>query len=87
MSYRAELIKKLKPGPLGHVISIRLCQLFVVFIHFLWCQRKRASCDLPHHYRKAPVSFGSSDSIALLKAAGILKTRGVYTPLRGAQTV
>jgi hypothetical protein len=33
------------------------------------------------------VSFGPADYIALLKAAWILKTHGVYTPLRGAQTV
>jgi len=45
-------IIKLKPGPLGQVTGNRFYQLFVVFIHFLWCfmlfrvQRKRASCGL-----------------------------------------
>jgi len=32
-----------------------------------------------HHYRKAPVSFGPTDYFALLKAAGILKTRYAQT--------
>ncbi|MDW7771681.1 MAG: hypothetical protein SCH71_02220 [Desulfobulbaceae bacterium] len=48
---------------------------------------------------RAPVTFGPVDFFAfmlfrvfmplrvLLKAAGILKTRGVYAPIRGTQTV
>jgi hypothetical protein len=66
------MIKKIKAGPLGEVIGIRLCQLSVVLIHFLWCQRKRTK-------RKAPVSFGPSDCLALLKAAGIFQTRFAQT--------
>jgi hypothetical protein len=73
-------MRNLKPGPLGQVRVNGLCPFFVLFVHFLWCQRKRTK-------RNAPVSFGPSDYFVLLKAAGILKTRGVYTPLRGAQTV
>ena len=41
-------IIKLKTDPLVQVTGIRCCQLFVVFIRFLWCQRKRASCGLRH---------------------------------------
>jgi len=46
----------------------------------LLAQRKRASCGLRHTTtEKAPVSFGPSDFLALLKAAGILKARFART--------
>jgi hypothetical protein len=47
-------------------------------------QRKRTSSEAAKE--RAPVSLGPTDYPVLLEAAGILKTREVYAPLRGAQT-
>jgi len=46
----------------------------LLIVHFLCLPKENEPKE------KAPVPFGPLDSVVLLKAAGILKTRGVYAP-------
>jgi len=62
-------ILHIKPGPLGQVRDIRLCQLFV---HFFARPKKRTK-------KTTPVAFGPLDFFALLKAAGNFQTRFAQT--------